>query len=105
VLASHCGGLPESVGPGGILVERDAPFEHWRAALSRMWDDADTYDALVESARRHAQRPEIQPKALVGAFIACVSDHVQRCSLPPGHARQHTAALPTALNAPATKVR
>lgn len=102
VLASDRGGLPESVGPGGILVERDASFEHWRAALSRMWDEADTYDALVESAWRHARRPEIQPTALVGAFIACVWEHIQRCSLPRGRTRRHAAALPTVLNAPST---
>jgi glycosyltransferase involved in cell wall biosynthesis len=96
VLASRRGGLPESVGPGGMLVEHDAPFEHWRAALSLMWDDAEAYGALVESARRHAQRPEIQPRTLVRAFITCVSEHIRCCALEAGYVAKHRAALPSA---------
>jgi glycosyltransferase involved in cell wall biosynthesis len=79
-LASHRGGLPDSVGPGGILVKHDAPLEHWSAALSRMWDDHDTYDDLVRSARRHSERPEIQPTVLVDRFLAFVTEHLARCA-------------------------
>ena len=79
VLASHRGGLPESVGPGGILVEHDAPPARWREALSSMWDDHATYATLVTAAERHAMRPEIQPAALVDKFVACVAEHVARC--------------------------
>jgi glycosyltransferase involved in cell wall biosynthesis len=93
VLASRRGGLPESVGPGGMLVDHDAPLQHWRAALSRMWDDGDTYEALVASARRHAERREIQPDVLVDRFIAVVTEHVARCRPAAGDVRNHEHLL------------
>ena len=79
VLASRRGGLPESVGPGGILLEHDAPLTLWCEALSRMWDDHSTYAALVTAVERYAMRPEIQPGVLIDRFIAFVAEHVARC--------------------------
>lgn len=79
VLASNRGGLPESVGPGGLLVKHDAPLAHWREALARVWDDGDTYAALAAAAERYAMRPEIQPATLVNRFIELVEGHVARC--------------------------
>jgi glycosyltransferase involved in cell wall biosynthesis len=79
VLASRRGGLPESVGPGGLLIEHDAPLALWRDALSRMWDDHATYAALVTAAERYAMRPEIQPSVLIDRFTAFVAEHVARC--------------------------
>lgn len=75
-LASNRGGLPESVGPGGILVAYDAPFDHWRAALSLMWDDQQKYGDLVIAAQRHARRSEIQPTTLANKFLRVVAEHV-----------------------------
>jgi glycosyltransferase involved in cell wall biosynthesis len=57
VLASSRGGLPESVGPGGLLVDADAPTEAWVSALRLMWDDAETYRRLSEAALAYAGRP------------------------------------------------
>ena len=79
VLASDRGGLPESVGPGGILVRHDAPLAHWREALSRMWDDQSAYAALVAAAERHSMRAAIQPAMLVDKFVAVVTAHIARC--------------------------
>ncbi len=79
-LASNRGGLPESVGPGGILVEHDAPLERWHAALSRMWDDQATYRALVTAAQHYSTRPEIQPTLLADKFLGLVARHLARCS-------------------------
>jgi glycosyltransferase involved in cell wall biosynthesis len=80
-LASDRGGLRESVGPGGMLVGHEAPFEHWRVALSSMWDDAATYRAFVAAAWRHAERPEIQPGVLIDRFVEFVAEH-HACCLP-----------------------
>ena len=88
-LASRRGGLPESVGPGGVLVDHDAPVEQWSAALSGMWDDHGTYEALVASARAHSTRPDIQPDRLVERFIVVVAEHVSRCSRVIGNAKEH----------------
>jgi len=61
VLATEGGGLTESVGPGGILLERDLPVDAWVRALSRLWDDDDHYRNMCEQAIRYASRPEIDP--------------------------------------------
>ena len=79
VLASRRGGLPESVGPGGILVEHDAPLPQWSDALGRMWDDPTRYADLVTAAHRYAMRAEIQPTVLVNRFVALVEEHLARC--------------------------
>src|SRR5690606_10381337 len=69
VLASARGGLPESVGPGGLLVEHDAPLEAWLAAFSEIWDDPVRYERYSTEAKRHSLRPEIQPDQIVREFI------------------------------------
>lgn len=58
-LASDIGGLPEAVGPGGILLSPDSPVSDWVAALRRIWDDADEQARLSTAALRHAARPEM----------------------------------------------
>jgi len=57
-LASTRGGLPEAVGPGGVLLDPTAPVENWAAALRRLWNDRPYYDAMAAAARAHAWRPE-----------------------------------------------
>lgn len=75
VLASNRGGLPESVGKGGILVDPEAPLDVWEGALARMWDDPVTYEQLSEAALEHARRPEIQPRELVARFRDLLAAH------------------------------
>jgi glycosyltransferase involved in cell wall biosynthesis len=64
VLGSDRGGLPQAIGPGGIIVSATAPLSDWIAALSRLWDDSDAYAAAAAGARIYAQRPEIQPDTI-----------------------------------------
>jgi len=78
VLASRIGGLPESVGPGGILVEPTAPLDDWLAALSRMWDDKQQYETLAQEAQRYSQRPEIQPDLIVDRLVLSIMEHAGR---------------------------
>ncbi len=59
VIASAIGGLPEAVGPGGILLSPDAPTEDWAAAVNRLWTDAEYYNALSIEVLHHASRPAI----------------------------------------------
>lgn len=72
VLATRGGGLPESVGPGGILIEPGAN-DAWEDALARVWDDPDEHAALSRAALGHAARPEIQPEALAARFLDFVA--------------------------------
>ena len=78
VLASRIGGLPESVGPGGILVEPNAPLDDWLAALSRMWDDKQEYETLAQEALKYSQRPEIQPDLIVDRLVLSIREHAGR---------------------------
>jgi glycosyltransferase involved in cell wall biosynthesis len=68
VVASRYPGLVEAVGPGGVLVDPDAPDADWIEAVGRLWDDAGHYERLVEAALRHAARPEIDPEVVTSRF-------------------------------------
>lgn len=64
VLGSDRGGLPQAIGPGGVILPADAPAEAWAAALGRLWDDAGAYAAASDAARAYAARGEIQPATI-----------------------------------------
>lgn len=68
VIASNHGGLPESVGPGGILLDADKP-ELWVKAIRRLWDDEQHYSQLSAAATVHAGRPEIDPEMQVASLL------------------------------------
>ncbi len=70
VIASNQGGLPESVGPGGLLVDTNADISLWKAALRSLWDDPQRYLEVSDQALKYSQRPEIQPQKLFEDFIA-----------------------------------
>lgn len=73
VIATDIGGLPESVGPGGLLVPPDAPVEQWEDALRRLWTDQALYRDLSDKAVRHAHRAEAAPDALVEKLLATLA--------------------------------
>jgi glycosyltransferase involved in cell wall biosynthesis len=70
VLASAIGGLPEAVGPGGILIEPGAPLAAWVKALRSVWDNAELYAQLSGRALAHAQRPGADPLRQAEALLA-----------------------------------
>ncbi len=69
VLASQVGGLPEAVGPGGIVLDKDAPIEIWANRLRHLWHDTGAYDRASQAARDHAARPEMVPEWQVNRLI------------------------------------
>lgn len=69
-LASTRGGLPDSVGPGGVMLDVEAPITDWVAALRAMMTDAGLHHRLSAAAHAHAARPEFQADALVDRLIA-----------------------------------
>jgi glycosyltransferase involved in cell wall biosynthesis len=70
VLARSYAALPESVGPGGVLVEPDAPIEAWVKALRAMWDDQAYYDQLVARTREFSARADTKPAYLAEKLIS-----------------------------------
>ena len=70
VLASDSGGLPESVGPGGVLLRRDDPAELWADHLRRIWGDTADYREMREATLIHAGRPELDVAHQMDQLIA-----------------------------------
>lgn len=60
VVGSNRGGLPESIGPGGIVLPHEAPLDDWVAAIRALWSDPDRYREASEAARVFSLRPEMQ---------------------------------------------
>lgn len=69
VVASARGGLPEAVGPGGILVPADGGLDAWVRAVRSLWDDKDLYDRTSRAARAHSLRPEMDPAAQIDHLL------------------------------------
>lgn len=78
VVASRIGGLTEAVGPGGILVDAEAPVEQWADAVRKLWEDQDAYAKASSAAKRHAARPALDPdvqvKELLSVFRAAIAE-------------------------------
>jgi glycosyltransferase involved in cell wall biosynthesis len=87
-LASNIGGLPEAVGPGGILVAPDAPVEAWEAALLDMLNDPAHYDALSQAALQYSERPELDRSAQLRALVSVCTAATGQCREP---AQAHSA--------------
>jgi glycosyltransferase involved in cell wall biosynthesis len=73
VLATDIPALREAVGPGGVLVDPEAPVADWAAALDAMLEPA-RYDELTRLARAHAARAEVDPEEIVACFERALSD-------------------------------
>jgi glycosyltransferase involved in cell wall biosynthesis len=85
VVASSRGGLPEAVGPGGILLHPQHLNSDWAAAVRKLWYDQRQYDELSAAAIAHAERREMT--------LAYQMDAWERAMLTAsGHASQAWAA-------------
>lgn len=77
VIARAVGGLPETVGPGGILVEPSAPIDAWSKALTQLWDDAEQHKATSLAALEYSQRETIRPDHLIDRFVHLIEGHIE----------------------------
>lgn len=73
VLGSNRGGLPEAIGPGGIVHDYDAPLETWVASLRALWTDDVLYRGYSEAALRYMRRPEMDPDRQFEKFLSVLS--------------------------------
>lgn len=90
VIASNCGGLPQSVGPGGILVAPEAPLEDWLNALDRLWEDKTEWLRLSRCALDYSTRREIDPEHQVASFRSLLKETIREhtessCALRASH--------------------
>jgi glycosyltransferase involved in cell wall biosynthesis len=76
VLASNRGGLPETTGPGGILLSPDAPIALWHQALADIWDNPNRHAELSAVARTHATGTNLAPAVIAKTLINLLSRHI-----------------------------
>ena len=71
-VASRVGGLPESVGSGGILIDPSAPIERWADALLDLQAESN-WSALSEAALRQARSYTLAADSAFRAFIGLLN--------------------------------
>lgn len=76
VLGSNRGGLPESIGPGGIALDYDAPLEIWADALRDLWFKITVYNRYADAALAHSKRAEMNPDLQLEKFLSILNDAV-----------------------------
>lgn len=67
VIAADISALVTAVGGGGLIVPLD-DIDAWVEAVRLMWSDEATYQRLVDAARQHSQRSEVDPQHIVESF-------------------------------------
>jgi glycosyltransferase involved in cell wall biosynthesis len=70
VIASRRGGLPESVGDGGVCIDAYLDPDAWVRAIAGVTGDRARYDALAARARAHASRDAFKPQEAARCFLA-----------------------------------
>jgi glycosyltransferase involved in cell wall biosynthesis len=76
VIASARGALPETVGPGGLLVPIDQGVEPWLSALNKLTGDAALYHRLSRAALDHASRDGWSVETITDRFVALLQDQI-----------------------------
>lgn len=73
VVGSDRGGLPEAIGPGGLVLPADAPAETWAAAIRNLWSDKGMYGRMSAAARDHAGRAGMNADMQVDRILDVLS--------------------------------
>lgn len=77
-VASDRGGLPESVGPGGILMPKEADARAWAGAIQGLLRDEERFQNLSAAALGLSRRPELDPSIQVATLEQMLADLVGR---------------------------
>jgi len=72
VVASRLGALPDTVGPGGLLVDADADIDEWVEAVRQLWDNPTAHRAYAKAALEYARRDEIDPASIARKLVRIV---------------------------------
>lgn len=80
VVGSRRGGLPEAIGPGGVVLDYDAPLDDWVSALRRLWNDRQEYERVSALALAFSKRPEIDPGRQFVTFLDLLEQAARRDS-------------------------
>jgi glycosyltransferase involved in cell wall biosynthesis len=74
VVGSNRGGIPEAIGPGGVIMDKNASPEQWVQVLSSL--HGDHYQSLATAALAHSNRPEIDLHAQMLSFVSVCEEAV-----------------------------
>jgi glycosyltransferase involved in cell wall biosynthesis len=74
VIASGVGGLPESVGSGGIVVDPASSVETWASEIERLFTDPVHHAALSRRAFERSQSPELAPQTIVNDLLRVAAE-------------------------------
>jgi glycosyltransferase involved in cell wall biosynthesis len=69
VLGSDIGGLPESIGDGGLVLPSTAAPQVWAEALKKLWCDQEWFQEKSRLARLHSLRPAVAIDRQMDSFI------------------------------------
>lgn len=78
VVANRIGGLPEAVGPGGLLIDPAAPVSEWVRAVRRLWADDAYWKEMSIAARHYGRRDALNPDHQVREIVAVLSATVAK---------------------------
>ncbi len=76
VVGSSRGGLAEAIGPGGVVLDHDAPVADWAAAVRRLWADPVAHAAASAAARTYARRPDMDGERQFETFLSVLEHAV-----------------------------
>jgi len=76
VVSSNRGGLPETVGNGGELLDIHAPVKEWASAVSRLYTDESYYREKSQQAVKHANRDSALPDNIINRLLELVQSHI-----------------------------
>ena len=76
VIAAARGALPETVGPGGMLVPIDQGIGPWLSALDQVTGDAALYRRLSAAALAHARCADWSPATIGDRFIGLLQGRI-----------------------------
>jgi len=72
VIASDVGGLPESVGPGGVLID-SSKKELWVAELGKLWNDKAAWKTLSTRATTYSRRSSMKLRHLRERLVLAIT--------------------------------
>ena len=78
VVGSNKGGLPEAIGPGGFILDYEAPLEDWVRAITDLWTRNDLYKSTSDAALKFSMRPEMNERIQFETFIKTVTEAASR---------------------------
>jgi glycosyltransferase involved in cell wall biosynthesis len=77
VVGSQRGGLPEAIGPGGIIIDLSEPAQRWADVLRQLWNDRQLYSHYSDAASKYAKRSELDPAQQAQTLVGILSSAIR----------------------------